>query len=217
MHIFTPEMKSLFALCAIIMPISECVSCESESGENGKKEDMLKRKVGIATMLLDHVKNRAAGEHKTELGQEVGVGLILGVSSGFAVKKAARTLLFTVRPKRLFFISRAKSSLNYELPHKHSNFRNATQTARTTTTTCATHHQTGVFFAGIQVLRARGWIQFDWDRIESDLTDRVDFDEERDARVASLDDGEREALLFLESGLPCGSAFGAGFLIGLRL
>ena len=49
--------------------------------------------------FLSHVKSRATGDEDQRilLGQEVGLGFTLGVTSGFALKKAARTILFTVR------------------------------------------------------------------------------------------------------------------------
>ena len=89
-------MGGLIALFTLF-PMSEKAYSEGENRDNEKVEDGLNRKMGIASVLLEHVKKRASGDHKAELGQELGVGLILGVSSGFAVKKAARTLLFTVR------------------------------------------------------------------------------------------------------------------------
>ena len=122
-------------------------------------------------IVLDHMKDRATGDGRVGLGQEIGLGFALGVSSGFAVKKAARTLLFAG----------------------------------------------GAFFALMQGLRYRGWIKFNVEKIEADLAERLDFDADGKLDPTVVDEKEREMLLFLESGVPCGSAFGAGFLLGVRL
>ena len=77
--------------------IGRYARCEEASDDGGKESGRLTRSAGLASILFDHLKNRATGDRKILFGQEIGVGFALGISSGFAVKKAARTLLFTVR------------------------------------------------------------------------------------------------------------------------
>ena len=52
----------------------------------------------IIAVIIEQI-FRATGDEDQRilLGQEVGLGFTLGVTSGFALKKAARTILFTVR------------------------------------------------------------------------------------------------------------------------
>lgn len=203
--------------------------CESnhEKGDGERRRNHLSRQLDFARFVMDRLKRRAIVRHistaylrtyatsshvtitnmfqtiqdedgrgRVHLGQELGVGFVLGLSSGFAIKKAARTLLFTVRGSYNPWLE----SVVVTSGHSRS---------------CA-DLQCGVFFAGVQVLRSRGWIEFRLDKIEADLMTRVNFDEV-EVHSKELDEAQRGVLLFLESGVPCGSAFGAGFLVGVRL
>ena len=68
------------------------------AGSSEKKEIKFQTS-SVFDAFLSHVKSRATGDEDQRilLGQEVGLGFTLGVTSGFALKKAARTILFTVR------------------------------------------------------------------------------------------------------------------------
>jgi uncharacterized membrane protein (Fun14 family) len=163
--------------------------CSSEDKERFGAE-------GIGTsstmfsLLLNHVKSRSNNEdQKLKLGQEVGLGFTLGVTSGFALKKAARTILFTVRD-----IITVRS---HPLKPTHST-------------------QSGMFFGCLQLMQSQGWIEVKFENIQDSLARRVDFDNQK-LDGESLDERQRDILLLLESGVPCGSAFTAGLLLGFRL
>lgn len=65
-------------------------------------------------------------------------------------------------------------------------------------------------------MQSQGWIEVKYENIQESLARRVDFDD-KSLDGKDLDERQREILLLLESGVPCGSAFSAGLLLGLRL
>lgn len=65
-------------------------------------------------------------------------------------------------------------------------------------------------------MQSQGWIEVKYKNIQNTLASRLDFDEQKDVKE-NLDERQRDILLMLESGIPCGSAFTAGLLLGLRL
>lgn len=73
-------------------------SLETNCEGGDKNESLGLGKNTMFNLLLHHMKSRASGneDQRILLGQEVGIGFTLGVTSGFALKKAARTILFMV-------------------------------------------------------------------------------------------------------------------------
>ena len=65
-------------------------------------------------------------------------------------------------------------------------------------------------------MQSQDWIEVKYKNIQESLKRRVDFQSQKlDGK--DLDERQKELLLFLQAGVPCGSAFSAGLLLGLRL
>ena len=65
-------------------------------------------------------------------------------------------------------------------------------------------------------MQSQDWIEVKYKNIQESLKRRVDFQSQKlDGK--DLDKRQKELLLLLQAGVPCGSAFGAGLLLGLRL
>lgn len=117
LHLLRRRSKYYLHIGATLSSLVYFNTCENVTCDGSKKDIELEAS-SVFELMIRHVKNRASGDEdqRIRLGQEVGLGFTLGVTSGFALKKAARTILFTVRQvcslASLFPVRRNKQHLN---------------------------------------------------------------------------------------------------------
>ena len=74
----------------------------------------------------------------------------------------------------------------------------------------------GALFGTMQGLQHLGWVEMKYDVIEADVERYLDVDGDGQLTMSDLDVLQKRTLIWLQAGVPAGSGFGAGFLLGLR-